>query len=91
MNTLPASHPEVKCLKRHGVLRHYEQAERDAKADELPYLLLRETDTPNKTWLVAFDAERAEDFVQRFLRAMHLSESTEYVEAFISKALHQRP
>lgn len=90
MGGLPRGHAEVKFMARHGIMRHFEQAAADAKPGELPYLLLRETDTDNKTWLVAFEAERAEDFVQRFLRAMHLNESPEFVQAFVSKALHQR-
>ena len=88
MDALPRSHPEVKFLSRHGCMRHYEQAADDAKEEELPFLLLRETSTGNKTWLVAFDAERAEDFVSRFLRAMHIGTSPEYVEKFISDSLH---
>jgi hypothetical protein len=82
------THPEVKFLARQAAHRHYEQVLRDAKGEELPLLLLRETSTTNKTWLVAFDATRAEDFVARFLRAMFLSQGPEYTDAFTSRAIH---
>ena len=87
MGALPHSHPEVKFLARHGIMRHFEQASCDAKEGELPFLLLRETSTQNKTWLVAFDASRAEDFVARFLRAMHLS-SPDLTDRFINDSRH---
>lgn len=84
------TYTEVKFEARHAVHRIFEKNVEDAKPGDLSVLLLRETATDNKTWLTVFDATRAEDFVQRFLRAMYLSESPEYVDAFVSKALHQR-
>lgn len=88
MGALPRSHAEVKFLARHGAHRHYEQARADAKPHELPFLLLRETSTKDKTWLVAFDATRAEDFVARFLRAIFLANGPAFVDTFTSRAIH---
>lgn len=88
VRALPRSHPEVKFLAKHGCHRHYEQAEGDARGDELPFLLLRETKTDNKTWLVAFDATRAEDFVARFLRQMFLTMGPDYTDKFVSDSVH---
>lgn len=85
MGALPRGHAEVKFLARHGVMRHYEQAAADAKPGELPFLLLRETSTDNKTWLAAFDATKAEEFVARFLRAMHLH-SPDLTDRFVNDA-----
>jgi hypothetical protein len=84
------TYTEVKFEARHSVHRIHEKNVRDSKEGDLSILLLRETATDNKTWLTVFDATRAEDFVQRFLRSMMLTESPEYVDAFVSKALHQR-
>ena len=75
-------------MARHGCHRHYEQALEDCRGEELPFLLLRETATDNKTWLVAFDATRAEDFAARFLRQMFLTMGPAYVDKFVSDSVH---
>lgn len=54
LHALPMAHVEVKFLARHGAMRHLEQAQRDKGPGEFPVLLLRETATDYKEWLVAF-------------------------------------
>jgi hypothetical protein len=86
IRALPQSCIEVKYLKKIGAFRFYEQCEEDAPEGDLPIVMMKETG--RDLWLVAFDARQAESYVARFLRAMHLANSPEVVDKFVSDALH---
>ncbi len=68
---LPEAHVEVKNLKRMAVFGHYHQAQGDAKAGEVPVLLLKADGEP---WLVAFRIEDTTEFIARVLTNQKVSE-----------------
>jgi hypothetical protein len=80
---LPQSSVEVKRRLSVGAFRFLEQAENDARPGQLPLILLREKG--NRRWMVGFDASRAEEFVARFLKAMHLH-SPDQTTRFVNDA-----
>jgi len=86
VRALPKSHVEVKYLKSIAAFRFHGQALRDAEQDELPLVMMRETGVDS--WLLMFDARRAEDFVARFLRQMFLTCGPEAADRFVQDSLH---
>lgn len=57
-------HVEVKRLKKIGVFRFLDQANRDKRDGEWPMLLVKEDRGP---WLICFKAEDAQKFVDGFI------------------------
>ena len=86
IRALPNASVEVKNVAAIGAFKYMEQAMRDARPGELPVVMMRQGKSP--LWLVMLEATKLEQLVVRFLRAMYLAKSPEYVDKFVSDALH---
>ena len=86
VRALPSASVEVKNVASIGAFKFMEQSMKDARKEELPIVMMRQGKTP--LWLLMLEATKLEQLVARFLRAMYLTKSPEFVDKFVSDALH---